>query len=579
MTELSSPRVAAGQPSAARLPGGVAVAAWLLALVASPLVVSPGTDDGFYAMFPVGFFFEHSLGTYYLDEFKKVFYVFPGYFFLQALFYYPAFLADLSYDWLTARSHQIVICGLLILATARLVARLSDDGKARLSLRVACCLALLGVTPFAQDAMNIRPEPAGLLATVAGLLSFHKALTVGAGRTRWLGVAAVAVASAATMHPTFIFTSGGIGLASLIIVGRRFGQRAVLLPLAAAVLPLLAMAGWYLANMPDSWNALAVNAGNRTLVLSAFGQGLVTIVNFAFFLDPTQRPQPLSLASLYQAGPYQALFWVLIASGFAAVRLVRRTEPGPRRDTVILIVVFLLMAVLNILLNTTSRVQFYVVLGFPAVLLSALAVPERILDAVLERGRARRLALLTVVVVAVLANPLAHFAKHVLAAEPRFHPLPLAAAVRPAIGTEGRLFFSDDRFLLALVDRKIDNLKGDSAFQAHWVLPYFLGDRALEDRIVAEFICDLAGAPDRSVIWIVSANRLGRLDRSDQLAEIESRRYAGSRRLQYLLRYDNILYEAHNVVALKGKISRVTETLPNGEQKVIYRSPSLAPTC
>lgn len=579
MTEISSPQAVAGRPFAARLPGRIAIAAWLLALAASPLVVSPGTDDGFYAMFPVGFFFEHSLGAYYLDEFRKVFYVFPGYFFLQALFYYPVFLADLSYDWFTARTHQIVICGLLILATARLVARLSDDGEARLSLRLAICLALLGVTPFAQDAMNIRPEPAGLLATVVGLLSIHKALTVEAGRTRWLGIAAVAVASAGTMHPTFIFTSGGVGVVCLAILWRRFGARAVLLPIIAASLPLLAMAGWYLANMPDSWNALAVNAGNRTLVLSEFGQGLVTIVKFAFFLDPTQRPQPLSMASLYQAGPYQALLWVLIASGFAAVRLVRRTEPGPRRDTVILIVVFLLMAVLNILLNTTSRVQFYVVLGYPAVLLSALAVPEHFLAAVADGGHGRRLALLAVVVVAVLANPLAHLAKHVLAATPRFHPLPLAAAVRPAIGAGDRLFFSDDRFLLTFADRKIANLKGDRAFQAHWVLPYFLGDRDFEDRVVAEFVCDLAAAPDRRVIWIVSANRLGWLDRSARLATIESRRYAGSRRLQYLLRYDDILYEAHNVVALKGEVSRVTEILPNGEQKAIYRSPDLAPTC
>ena len=78
---------------------------------------------------------------------------------------------------------------------------------------------------------------------------------------------------------------------------------------------------------------------------------------------------------------------------------------------------------------------------------------------------------------------------------------------------------------------------------------------------------------------MVSRNRLGGLDRLNHLATIWSGRYGGSRRFEYVLRYDEILYQVHNAIAVKGRISEVAETLTDGRRNILFRPAGPVPAC
>lgn len=552
----------------------IAVAcAWGLSLLVSPVVISPATDDGFYALMPIAFFAEHSIGTYYLREFDRVFYVLPGYFYLQSLFYYPLLLLGLDYNFVTAKLHQAAICAGLVAATWVLVVRLSEPATGR--LRAALALAALAATPFVQDAMNLRPEPAGLLATALALVMFHRGMTAAAPDARWLSAAAFALGLAATMHPTFIITSGGVGLAALVLVSRRSQWRQVLLCLAAGCLPIAVMLAWYLINLPESWQALSANAELRSGGWRNPTGGLIDIVRLAFLQDGGGG---LSLARLNQALLYQVMFWCVVAAVLCAVRWLRTPLTPAQRDTAILALVLLAMALLNIMLNASTRLQFHVVLSYPAVLVAALGLPLGWLARGLSRSRLLMAGLIAACVLAVLFAPLAHTLKH-LAPGTRYHPLTLMAALQPALGSAGRIYFSDDRFLLALSDQVVETLRGAGRPETYWTLPYVVGSPQREQKALHALICDIAGLGDKPLIWVVSSNRLGPVDESAGKAVVLSRTYGDSRALEYSMRFDDILYRAHDVLALRGRVDEVREILDGGARLTLYQPPHIIPSC
>lgn len=566
MTDPSTP------PAGSRLLLPTVLLAWTLGLLVSPLVISPGTDDGFYALMPIGFFAEHSIGTFHLREFDQVFYVLPGYYFLQSLFYYPLLLAGMDYNFITAKLHQLVACAALVAVTAVLVTRLCEPAMSR--LRAGLALAALGMTPFVQDAMNIRPEPAGLLATAVALAAFHRGMAGTAGGRLWFATAAFALGLAATMHPTFIVTSGGVGLMAIVLVAHRRGWRSTLLPIAAGCLPPLIMVLWYLANLPQSWIALSANAELRAGGWHNPLIGLIDIVEVAFML----RGGGLSLAQLNQVLLYQAMFWsTLLAVGFA-FHAWRSAATPARRDTILLLAVMLAMALVNIMINASTRLQFHVVLSYPAVVLAAIGVPLGWLAGWITRSRLLHAGLAAVCVLVVLFAPMAHVLKHV-APGTRYHPLSLAAAVEPALKDAARLYLSDDRFVLAFADRIQATLEGSGNPDTYWALPYVVGDRVRENRTLSVLLCEFRAAGDAPVVWVISENRIDTVNEDEGRAVILSRVYAGSRALEYSMRFDKVLYRAHDFLALHGRIEAVQERLADGTRRTLYRPPQVLPTC
>lgn len=539
----------------------VLILAWAGLLLLTPLVVAPSIDDGFFSAMPlIAFHLEDPAlepTLLYLTRFL----ILPGILFAQEFFYWPYLLLGLPYTYYTAKLLVIAINIALFALVLRLLRDSREESAAKSFFRGLLFLVVLCTSVYMEDVISIRPEGAGLLATMVGIVCVLRA-QAGPRAVLWRAAAGLALAAAATTHPSFALTSAGLALAACILLWRREGWRALTVPIAAAAVPVLAMLAWYVLNAPESWDMLLLHVEERTPGSTYVGQPLVMLAKVV--LQQGLEGQS-ALARLFLAATRaQILLITALAVLLVAVSLAR---PGLRRqlgDAHLYAAIVLLLALLNLVVQSSPRTQYLVVLSFAAALTLALYLPVAWLARPPLRALvSRRWLLLALGLPLLLTFPLSHAAKSMLSAEPRYHPRALLRAVEPELGRHRMVLVSDDRYLPAFLPQFEAGLRGGDGPAVHWIFPHYTTSD-LARRGLGNIACRLQQQDDRPVLWIISdlftkGRNLIAHDTAARRIDFSMHVGKSAVRIDIAFRYDAIVYRDRNTLAFSGRVARIGE--------------------
>jgi hypothetical protein len=554
---------------------------WIAVAFSAPLYFAPTQDDGQYLTQVLGLRYFGVVGIPYIDTIQRHFVVLPGYSYLSA--YGLSFLNSLGWP-LGASTYRVihlffVACiPLALLALARLA------GLRDWLLRGLIFVAILSLTPFVLDHLALRPEPFGVLLTILAMF----ALVAGeqqarpARRLLLAGSGAFALGCAATLHPTFVVTSGFIAVCAairLLYIGQ---TAAVVVGFGTFLFPVALMVAWYLRDSPQSVEMLLNNTGNRAPTWSTFGAGISETYRYVTLDHPKRLALPTAAfyALLFATMSLSAV--VALGATVAAVfgKGVFRGAPSAIGATRWLAAAFFFAALLNVVVTGSARIQAFVVLSSAASIMISLGLHSSVTNTVAKLPGSLRILALLLATATVLVNPLAHIAKDSLSTLPAYTAADAREAVLSKLGAQDVVLLSDDRFVPAFFDLTEAGIRGDrGAPSAYWIWPPFHGSPMLEQQAVQSLVCLLNDrAANGSVVWVLSEQFGPKVEAQSGALEMSLGHWTEIK-IEFV--YDEVLYRARNSWALRGTIQSILLGSRGSSQSAVARQawPALTGDC
>jgi len=351
------------------------VVAWMLNIWGSIGYLAPGPDDAAFISQAMGFIFHGDLGTMYFERFQLFFLNFPGYAFLQAIFYTAWNAVGLPLNIFTYKIFHLGAISLLLVFSIRLISSLSAFDRPTAIFRSNVFMLVLAISPFVIDGLYPRPEPLGLLFVVFGLSLFQAAHNKPNWADRYFVLSSICFGVAMTMHPTFVVVAGGLcGYAGYHLArSGRIGMLATCV--VGAAIPLSLVVLWLWWHAPESFDVLSEHIRQRSKNTGDVGEGLNMMVRFAMFQHPSSVAVKIYYGICYLS-MVVAVFWLFVS----VVRRYVTRQAGGISAPHFMAQVFGLAAFANVAISSTPRVQLFTVLGFAAVFAfsSLVMVPERL---------------------------------------------------------------------------------------------------------------------------------------------------------------------------------------------------------
>ena len=327
---------------------------WTVSIFGSIRYLAPGGDDALWIYSAVGFFETGKLSLYYGPQALPYYHIFPTYPFATAVFYWGWMLLGLPINLATYKVFHLLTLVALVWSSAWLLKRSANDDQVG-RFRAVCFMSVLGIVPFALDAFYPRPEPLGILLTILAVAAYDSGLSDrnGYGLAK-LGLSGFLLGAAATCHPSFWFTSAGVALVAAIHLGARGRWRYFGLAAAMAVLPLVAVVGWYALDWPASYDQLAINAyraGN-------FGMPLSMAWHVLAFKDGT------SLANAFQWVFYASFMVVIPVTAVLIFRRISSRDGVPISTIQGVAIGIFLLCMVYLGVEGSGRVQVFAVASF-----------------------------------------------------------------------------------------------------------------------------------------------------------------------------------------------------------------------
>ena len=549
----------------------LALVLWTIAFVSSPWWLTPGGDDGFYLYQVISFLRDGTFAVPFFDDWHRVYSNLPGYPAAQGTFFAVWTTLGLPFDVYTHRAFQIVCASALVFVGAALVRRAALEQTANSAggrLAVGLFLVILGVTPFPLDVLFMRPEALGTLLAVTALFAFAKGWP--ALDARWVTLAGVALGGSMTTHPTFVVASGVTAAAFGAVLLWRRAWRSLAVAIITALVPLALMVSYYVFGGATAWDEIVHHiAIRRPSPGGAVVYGLGELI-----WNAVAQPSP---ATLFLAIPFVVLVGlILVAAALLSVRLVRaaRTRVWPFGPAELAVHAFFLGNLVNLVLDSSGKVQIFTPTGFAAALsVAALVAPGEARAGVRRttHGTGGRKAMqamaLAAGVLCVGYVPASHVLKRMLLSTPRFsHQVALAQVV--ATAPPGQLVLgSGDRFLMPFAERMMTEALSGATPSTALVFPHTI---MFWDELALGYATDLAcrlhtnGAAD--VLWGVERLFVRSLDRE------------GGRAVFFIpdgpvdvaidFRIAQIPYEFADGLYLRGTVEGLTVTTRDGGQRL-----------
>lgn len=558
------------------------IAIWLIAIWSSPLYIAPGSDDGAHILQGLGTAINGSVSVKYFDVFHEVFIGLPSYTYLTGVFYNVWSLFGLPINYFTFGAfHFLVVSGLLIASVCflRVTAQNQSTGIGRANI----FLAALGASPFVLDMPHLRPEPAGILATVAAALAYHYAAGATKHSALLFALAGFLIGLAMTMHPTLTVASGVVALAAIFITLRKGAIKFTVLATASGLVVPAVILFWYLRHYPTSFEMLMEHVSTRSPSLSGMGQGWTNMVAYATMQLPTSAGVATKLY-------YATIFTSLIIAIMVAIFMTVRAFMGQRRigllgDSRIIGLVFFIAVLVNTSIDRSARLQIYSVLSFAAiwVAVSFLDLWTESSEQVQPGGKKAISFSLVIcasaMVVAVLFNPITHISKRVLLEVPRYSGTTANSRVRQNLRAGDAVFSTNDRFLVPFIDLAEKTYRQEATVEAFWILPFVIGNKDLEQRTVGKLVCYVEQRAGKNIIWgLAKRNITNFASNKDRLSIRISTRY---RILTVDFNVSENYYEFHDGLYVRGVIERIGAVAmgAEAEEEILYPGKALAKEC
>jgi hypothetical protein len=226
--------------------------AWLFNIIFSYFILPPSDDGRFYFEPALGLMYKSQWGFFYGDEFIPKFTQFPTFSFFQSLFLYITTLIKIPINLYTYKLfHALSIMALLLLA-GYFVFLLHKKSKTDYIANYNLFLILLGITPFAQNCWQLRPEIIGNMLIILCLI-FYRLWDMSQGRKLFYYYSsAISLGLSIALHPHFAIASGILAFVILLANLRKVRIAQTLLFVLIVSIPSIILLGWFLMYYPDS---------------------------------------------------------------------------------------------------------------------------------------------------------------------------------------------------------------------------------------------------------------------------------------------------------------------------------------
>lgn len=348
---------------------------WAIVTFGSIFYLAPGPDDNFYVIEGLGLVYFHNIGKLAFDDFFLSFTGFPGYAVVNAVFWKIWLAVGLPLNVYTYKILHVIVAFLLVCLTAKFVDRLVKPADRFRYLPTNVLLVFLGITPFAMDILYPRPEAAGLLALVVGLLAYQKAWRSDLAPAGLVAVSGLCLGVAATHHPGLGIVGLVMGTVVLADLLRRGRWLACTVCIIAAAVPVLLMVFWFLAYAPESLEILMSHAEGREPKL---GYAIVVMMKHAMYQSIGSGAQ-----KIYYAIFYFSLLLVLVSVILLAIfKIIYQFNELSKPVNVAVIGLFA-GGLVYLLQSGSGRAQLFTVVAYVTVCFLALllSISSRNVDA------------------------------------------------------------------------------------------------------------------------------------------------------------------------------------------------------
>jgi len=189
-----------------------------------------------------------------------------------------------------------------------------------------------------------------------------------------------------------------------------------------------------------------------------------------------------------------------------------------------------------------------------------------------------RYVLAAICMVAVMYTPVAHTLKLLIGGAPGYQGVVVAETVRSTIPDNDLILFGDDRFMPPFLDLIAEKYKDGTGQNLHWIFPTLMGSRAIEEAMVADFVCLIAENENTPITWLLNRGTVTASATVSNRVGIVLRTFR--RRLVVDFDVENVLYEVHDGIFLRGGVARVAVASGNeGEEEILYPESALSSEC
>ena len=268
---------------------------WIGVIVYSNFLLPPSDDGRTYFEPALAFLYgKVQWGVFIGDDFDPHFIGFPTFSFAQYVFLFFTSLLKVPINLYTNKMfHMILIFSLILLTVHLLYLYLYRLNNSDYVVKSNLFLVLLGITPFAQQCWQVRPEVFGDVLIVTSLIFFcYWKLS----NNMFYYLSAMFLGLGAAVHPNFAIVAGILTIAIFganFIRGNRF--QSVLFGFVASV-PLLLIVVWFLIYYPESFHEFRLQVAHHkgsaggikklveeALMLGGWGSTFIKLFYFVFW--------------------------------------------------------------------------------------------------------------------------------------------------------------------------------------------------------------------------------------------------------------------------------------------------------
>ena len=232
----------------------VLLLSWVGVIVCSNFFLPPSDDGRTYFEPALAFLYgKVQWGVFIGDDFDPHFIGFPTFSFAQYVFLFFTSLLKVPITLYTNKMfHMILIFSLILLTVHLLYLYLYRLNNSDYLVKSNLFLVLLGITPFAQQCWQTRPEIFGNVLIVCSLIFYCYWELSNNNKNIFYYLGAVFLGLSAVVHPNFMIVAGILTIAIIaanFIRGNRL--QSVLFGVVASI-PLLLLMAWFLIYYPES---------------------------------------------------------------------------------------------------------------------------------------------------------------------------------------------------------------------------------------------------------------------------------------------------------------------------------------
>tara|TARA_B100000315_G_scaffold254217_1_gene294788 strand:+ start:673 stop:2001 length:1329 start_codon:yes stop_codon:yes gene_type:complete len=375
-------------------------------------------------------------------------------------------------------------------------------------------LILLGITPFAQNCLQLRPEIIGNMLIVLGLI-FYRLWDISQGRKLFYYYSsAIYLGLSIALHPNFTIASGILIFVILLINLRKVRISHTLFFVLIVSIPSVIVLGWYLKDYPESIMQFRQQVSRH----ESFRAGaFIRLFNESFLLGHWDSLK----IKLFYALLWFPLFVVLITT---LVLILKRLKAIIRHDSFNVIFITALIIIIALMVIDRGSDSYFAIYAFFILLFFTYIVTfNKGLVSEMQQNKKFSTKLITIVfIMLVLAHSIIHTVKFQFSSEKYYFAPRAFSHVSESLKPDDTLFLCESPRQVAMFYNLLDaKYRGDIRTNDVFVVRAIKGQIADRKRLREILLKKIRTISFEKTIWGLRKRNINKLAPSNTMFEWE----------------------------------------------------------